>query len=82
MKSWELFEINCTNYLNENFNYPNVSFIRGGGNDSNSTDISVYHESKKIIGIECKLSLSKAQSSQFVVKVDKQKHNFYIPPKV
>jgi len=28
------------------------------------------------------LSFSKAQSSQYVVKVDKQKHNFYIPPKV
>ena len=51
-------------------------------NDSNSTDISVYRDNKKIISIECKLSLSKSRSSHFVVKVDKQKHNFYIPPKV
>ena len=51
MKSWELFEINCTNYLNENFKYPDVSFIRGGGNDSNSNDISAHHENKKIISI-------------------------------
>ena len=51
-------------------------------NDSNSTDISVYNDHKKIISIECKLSLSKSQSSHFIVKVHKQKHNFYIPPKV
>ena len=65
MTSWKLFEINYTDYLSKNFNYPNVSFIRGGGNDSNSSDISVYHENKKIISIECELSLSKVQSSQF-----------------
>ena len=76
MLPWELFEINCTDYLNKNCGYQNIHFIRDGASDSNNSDISVYHDNKKIFDIECKLS--PAQSSQFLVLIDSQKSKFRI----
>ena len=79
MKDWEAFEVNCTDYLNKNLNYRNINFVRSGGSDSNSSDIYVFHENKKILTIECKLSPS--QSSQFVVLIDSEKNRFIFSQK-
>ena len=66
--------VSLTDYLNKNLNYRNINFVRSGGSDSNSSDIYVFHENKKILTIECKLSPS--QSSQFVVLIDSEKNRF------
>ena len=47
---WELFEIQCTDYLNSKFNDLGFNFIRKGGSDSTETDISIY-KNIHIVGI-------------------------------
>ena len=51
-KNWELFEENATKYLNSNIQVKNFSFLRSGGANSNTSDISVNLGSKNIFSIE------------------------------
>ena len=74
-KNWELFEENATKYLNSNIQVKNFSFLRSGGANSNTSDISVNLGSKNIFSIECKLKTS--QAAQFVVFNDVENSIFF-----
>ena len=74
-KNWELFEENATKYLNSNVQIKNYSFLRSGGTNSNTSDISVNFGSKNIFSIECKLKTS--QAAQFVVFNDIKNSIFF-----
>lgn len=79
IKNWEKFELNCTDYLNSQFKNRNVLFEKGGSSNSNDSDISIYINHKLAYKLECKLI--PAQSSQFVVRIDKKKKKMYFSNK-
>ncbi|SEQ47127.1 hypothetical protein SAMN05216232_2532 [Virgibacillus subterraneus] len=67
MKDWEKFEVESTEYLNEQFKHIPVSFVQEGGYNSYSSDIGVKNKGgKTLFSVEAKYS--PCQSGQFVVK--------------
>ena len=73
MERWEEFEIECTNYLNNEFN-EFARFIHRGKSDSTVSDIEVYTNKGLHFFIEAKEC--PAQCSQFVAIPDKEKKEF------
>ncbi|MGL5964584.1 MAG: hypothetical protein ACRCZ2_09370 [Fusobacteriaceae bacterium] len=74
MNNWEIFESNCTQYLNQNYGNERIRFIQLGKSDSTTADISVEIDGIQIFLIEVKMP--KAQSGQFVVLFDENKFIF------
>lgn len=73
MANWEQFEIECTDYLNDEYgNY--ATFIHQGGSNSNIPDILVETNSGDSFYIEVKHS--PAQSGQFVLLPDIELQEF------
>lgn len=72
MSNWEDFEVDCTNYLNKNFNNY-AKFIHKGGSDSTTPDIFVETNNKNFY-IEAKHS--PAQCGQFVLIPNIQTSSF------
>ena len=68
---WELFEIQCTDYLNSKFNDLGFNFIRKGGSDSTETDISIYKNNTELGSIESKMPNS--QAGQIVILIENGK---------
>lgn len=68
MQNWEKFEKECAKHLKGK--YKELSFKVTGGHDSNSNDIIVLKNNKKICSIECKMP--NAQCGQFVLFIDKK----------
>jgi hypothetical protein len=64
MKTWENFEVQCTNFLNDKFG-AYAKFIHKGGADSTTSDILVKTNSGKSFYIDAKHS--PAQCGQFVL---------------
>lgn len=73
MKAWEIFEIDCTNYLNNHFG-EYASFERRGGSDSTVPDIYVTTESGRNFYIDAKRS--SAQCGQFVLLPNEETRTF------
>ena len=73
MSNWSDFEIDCKNYLNNNFN-KYARFELGGGSDSTSPDIKVTTLSGNVFYIEAKLC--PAQCGQFVLLPDIESREF------
>lgn len=71
---WELFEIECTDYLNLKFNNLGFNFIRKGGSDSTETDILIYKNNMELGSIESKMPYS--QAGQIVVLIKDGKFVF------
>ncbi len=67
MENWELFEIECLDFLKSTYFDLPYYFIRKGGSDSTKSDIEIYNKqnNKKLLSVEAKLSPS--QCGQFVV---------------
>ena len=64
MSSWQEFEVECTDYLNETFgNY--AAFYHEGGSDSTIPDIRVETNTNRIFYIDAKHC--PAQCGQFVL---------------
>lgn len=63
--SWELFEIEACDYLNNQLNETNFHFEGEGGNDSTLSDIKVFENSNYLFTIEAKYS--PAQSGQIAL---------------
>ena len=70
----ELNEINCFNYLNENFKTEHISFERNGGMDSTVPDIAVLKDKEVLFYIEAKDT--SAQAGQFVLIPDLKEEKF------
>ncbi len=73
MQKWASFELDCTNYLNENFG-EYAKFIHQGGADSNVPDIYVNTNNGNAFHMEAKHS--PAQCGQFVLLPNIQKKRF------
>ncbi len=74
MKPGEAFEIDCHNYLIQNYSKPNIIFRHNGGMDSTTSDICVIKNGCESFYIEAKDA--SAQSGQFVLLPDKEKRVF------
>jgi len=72
--SWEKFEIESCQFLNEEFSDLGVIFQRAGGTNSNTSDIEVLTENKELFSTEAKFSPS--QSGQFVIIEEKEIYTF------
>lgn len=68
MGTWQDFEKECCDYLNNNYGRWGISFRLSGASNSNAPDIMVYKGNIHILNIEVKMA--KAQSGQFVVKYE------------
>ncbi len=73
MKSWEKFELDCTNYLSKTFG-DYAKFIHQGGSDSTIPDILVKTSLGNTFYIEAKET--PAQCGQFVLLPDIQNQQF------
>lgn len=71
---WERFEIECTNFLNSNFNNLGFNFIRKGSTDSTETDITINKNGVELASIEVKMPNS--QAGQIVVLIENDKFVF------
>ncbi len=78
MPKWELFEENCTDYLNQNFG-EYAKFVHQGCSDSTKSDILVTRGNDELFYIDAKLS--PAQCGQFVLIPDMQKRVFEYSPR-
>lgn len=72
MKKWEQFEIDCTNYLKEQFE--NIKVTLKGGSDSTTSDILIETTDEKQFYIEAKMPA--AQCGQFVLTPNFTEKNF------
>ncbi len=79
MRPGEQFEINCCNYLNNNYKTPKIRFCREGGMDSTKSDIAVIKNGRTDFYIEVKDAL--AQSGQFVLLPDEYSRSFIFSPR-
>lgn len=78
-RDWEKFEIECVNYLKENFG-KYAEFIHQGKSDSTVPDIKVIPKKRKIKKFYIEVKLRDAQCGQFVVfPNDKTKSFDYSP---
>lgn len=78
MADWELFELECSKYLDDYFIKSPFSFKSSGGANSTTSDISVFNnKNQNIFNIEAKLS--PCQSGQFVIAV--KKGEFVLSPR-
>ena len=75
----EEFELQCYNYLRENYSTPTTSFRHLGGMDSTTSDIAVIKNNNVSFYIEAKDSC--AQSGQFVVLTDQSTDSFVFSTK-
>lgn len=73
MEKWEMFEVQCTDYLNDRFG-AYAKFSHQGGADSTTPDILVETYSNKSFYIEAKYS--PAQCGQFVLLPNLKKRTF------
>lgn len=72
---WKIFENECVEFLNNNYNTYNVRFIGTGGSDSTVSDILVEStENNPLFSIDCKMP--KSQSGQFVLLIDNDRFVF------
>lgn len=78
MSTWEDFEIECTNYLN-NYYGAYAKFVHQGGANSTIPDILVKTNDSKAFYIEVKLP--QAQSGQFVLIPDNSSKKFIFSPR-
>lgn len=73
--SWQDFETECTNYLNQSYGKPGkIKFIHMGKTDSTVSDIQVNIDGQSKFYIEVKMSTS--QCGQFVLIPDTTQHKF------
>ena len=68
--AWELFEQDCTNFLNDNVNIEGIYFKNKGGTISNQSDISVIKNNNEISNVEVKMPDS--QACQIVVLIENE----------
>lgn len=78
MHRGEPFELECFNYLVENFSTPETEFIHHDTCDSTGSDIEVKINNKSVFFIEVKDTV--AQSGQFVVLPNNVSHTFEFSP--
>lgn len=74
MKNWQIFELECFNYLNKNFSNNYIEFEYLGSSDSTVSDISVIKNNHKVFTIEVKMP--KSQSGQFVLSPNFKTNTF------
>lgn len=79
METWQIFENECAEYLQNKYSDKGLKFIVTGGHDSNKSDIQVLKNKDTILAIECKMSA--AQCGQFVLFVNEQKKEFIFSTK-
>lgn len=79
METWEIFENECSEYLQKKYSEKGVKFTVTGGHDANQSDIQVMKDNKTILSIECKMSA--AQCGQFVLFVDEMNKKFIFSKK-
>lgn len=68
---WELFEIECTKFLNSKFNNLGFEFIRKGSTNSTENDISIIRNGIELGHIEAKMPNSQAGQIVVLIKNDK-----------
>lgn len=73
-KSWKVFELECSEYLNNIYGNKNLIFKRVGSSKSNVSDIQVVQNSKGLFYIESKMK--KSQSGQFVLLIEDNKFTY------
>ncbi|MDU2291790.1 MAG: hypothetical protein E7D69_17260 [Clostridium celatum] len=71
---WELFEIECTEFLNSKFNDLGFTFTRKGSTNSTETDIAIMKNGTELSCIEAKMPNS--QAGQIVVLIEDGKFVF------
>lgn len=71
---WELFEIECTEFLNSKFNDLGFSFKRKGSTNSTETDIAIMKNGTELSCIEAKMPNS--QAGQIVILIEDGKFVF------
>ncbi|QPJ86418.1 hypothetical protein HH195_11130 [Sarcina sp. JB2] len=65
---WELFEIECTEFLNYKFNDLGFTFTRKGGTNSTETDIAIMKNGAELSCIEAKMPNSQAGQIVILIK--------------
>lgn len=86
LKQWEAFEIECTDFLNDNFSNDNLKFKREGGSDSTNLDISIIKNLNEVGKVEVKMPTAQAgqivaliENNRFVYSSDsKSPNNIYV----
>lgn len=86
LKQWEAFEIECTDFLNDNFSNDNLEFKREGGSDSTNLDISIIKNLSEVGKVEVKMPTAQAgqivaliENNRFVYSPDsKSPNNIYV----
>lgn len=72
---WEKHELECINYLQQNFGMDgHIQFKHLGGSDSTKSDIAVYKDGKFLFCMDAKMK--SAQSGQFVLLPDETSKTF------